>query len=152
MSDHGKQLRWKGQLEGNPNPPCQHPENTHLCGRVLNDSFQIPRRERRLPWRLLHQSPWLSVQHYYSHQRLATNQPTTMHKHRQWSTVINNNHPHQRWSRGTNHWHCWRLQTNHIKMLIRFNMINTDRRCNSLHYHLISTLFVYVRIAKYIRC
>ena len=82
MSDHGKQLRWKGQLEGNPNPPCQHPENTHLCGRVLNDSFQIPRRERRLPWRLLHQSPRLSVQHYYSHQRLATNQPPTMHKHR----------------------------------------------------------------------
>ena len=24
MSDHGAQLRWKGQLGANPNPPCQH--------------------------------------------------------------------------------------------------------------------------------
>ena len=23
MSDHGGQLRWKGQLGANPNPPCQ---------------------------------------------------------------------------------------------------------------------------------
>jgi hypothetical protein len=79
MSDHGPQLRWKGQLGANPNPPCmstfpaggyQRPgENPRLSAerwptlftwvRSENPTHEL-RGERSLLWRLRHQRrhPW----------------------------------------------------------------------------------------------
>ena len=56
MSDHGAQLRWKGQLGANPNPPCQHSlwEETGVPG----------------------ENPRLSVEVLFSHKSVARIEPT----------------------------------------------------------------------------